>query len=188
MIGLRRGARAVSFDSVRGKDAMAECPREDDVLEAIAFGRWPERCSDLAAHASSCDICADLVEVARALHDDRSALCREAQPPAAGMVWWRATIRARAEAARTATQPISMLQGVAGACFVGAAAGLVTVAWRSMYWMGRIADLAVHLESRRADIASATTLAAGHGLPILVALAAGLVLAPLALYITLADD
>ena len=46
----------------------------------------------------------------------------------------------------------------------------------------------MRLESRRADIASASTLATGHGLPILVAVAAGLVLAPLALYITLADD
>jgi hypothetical protein len=177
MIGPRRRAQAVP-----------ECPREADVLEAIAFGRWPDRCGDLAVHASACDVCADLVEVARALHDDRAALCREAQPPAAGMVWWRATIRARAEAARTATQPISVLQGIAGACFVGAAAGLVTLTWQSVYWMDRIADLAVHLESRRADIASATTLAAGHGLPILIAVAAGLVLAPLALYLTLADD
>jgi hypothetical protein len=172
----------------RRTQAFPDCPREADVLEAIAFGRWPERCGDLVVHASSCDVCADLVEVARALHDDRAALCREAQPPAAGMVWWRATIRARAEAARAATQPISVLQGIAGACFVGAAAGLVTVTWKSVYWMDRIADFAVQLESRRADIASATTLAAGHGLPILIAVAAGLVLAPLALYITFADD
>jgi len=167
---------------------IAECVREADVLEAVAFGRWPERCGDLAAHVAGCEVCADLVEVARALHDDRAWLCREAQPPSAGMVWWRATIRARAEAARTASLPISILQGVAGACFVGAAAGLATVAWQSMHWMDRLGELAVHLESRRADIAAASTLAAGHGLPILVAVACGLVLAPLAIYLTLADD
>jgi hypothetical protein len=165
-----------------------ECPREADVLEAIAFGRWPDGCGDLSAHAASCEVCADLVEVAVALHDDRAALCREAQPPSSGMVWWRATIRARAEATRTATQPISVLQGIAGACVVGAAAGLVTIAWQSMHWMDRIGELAMRLESRRADIATASTFATGHGLPILVAVAAGLVLAPLALYITLADD
>jgi len=165
-----------------------ECPREADILEAIAFGRWPDGCGDLSAHAASCEVCADLVEVAVALHDDRAALCREAQPPSSGMVWWRATIRARAEATRTATQPISVLQGIAGACVVGAAAGLVTLAWQSMHWMDRIGELAVRLESRRADIATASTFATGHGLPILVAVAAGLVLAPLALYITLADD
>ena len=167
---------------------IAECVREAEVLEAVAFRRWPDQCGDLAAHVSSCEVCADVFEVARALHDDRDRLCREAQPTSAGMVWWRATIRARAEAARTATQPISVLQGIAGACIVGLAAGLVTVVWQSVHWVDRLGDLAVRLESRRADIASATTLAAGHGLPILLALAAGLVLAPLALYITLADD
>jgi hypothetical protein len=167
---------------------IAECVREADVLEAVALGRWPDRCGELAAHVASCEVCSDLVEVARALHDDRAWLCREAQPPSAGMVWWRATIRARAEAARTAAQPISVLQGIAGACLVGAAAGLATVAWRSIHWMDRIGELAVNLESRRADIASASALATGHGLPILIAVAAGLVLAPLALYFTLADD
>ena len=167
---------------------MSECEREAEVLEAIAFGRWSGQCGPLAAHAASCEVCADLVTVALALHDDRAALCREAQPPAAGMVWWRATIRARADAARTAARPISILQGIAGACMVGAAAGLATAAWRSMHWLDRVGDLAVSLESRRADIAAASALAAGHGLPILIAVAAGLVLAPLALYITLADD
>ena len=167
---------------------IAECARETEIVEAVGFGRWPGQCPELVAHAASCQVCADLVEVARALHGDREALCREAQPPAAGMVWWRATIRARAERARTATQPISVLQGIAGACIVGAAAGLATVAWQSMRWVDRIGELAVQLESRRADIASASTFAAAHGLPILLAVAAGLVLAPLALYITLADD
>jgi len=62
------------------------------------------------------------------------------------------------------------------------------VVWQSMHWMDRLGELAVQLESRRADIATASTFATGHGLPILIAVAAGLVLAPLALYITLADD
>ena len=137
---------------------------------------------------SSCVVCAELVEVASVLHDDRESLCRGARPPAAGMVWWRATIRARAEAARTATQPISVLQGVAGACIVGAVAGLATVGRESVQWVDRIGELAASLESGRAGIASASALAAGHGLPILLAVAAGLVLAPIALYITLADD
>jgi hypothetical protein len=148
-----------------------DCGRENEVMEAIAFGRWPAQCPELAAHAASCVICADVVAVARALHEDREHLCREAHPPAAGMVWWRATIRARAEAARTATQPISILQGVAGACIAGAAAGLVTVAWQSWHWSYWI-----------------NSLASGHGLPILLAVATGVVFAPLALYLTLADD
>jgi hypothetical protein len=184
----RRGARSFPLDGARGRQASDECPREADVFEAVAFGRWPAHCADLVEHVSTCPICADVVEVGRALHSDREALCREAQPPAAGMVWWRATIRARADAARTATQPISVLQGIAGACVVGAAAGVVSVAWQSIHWVDRLGDIAVRLASRRADIAAASALAAGHGLPILLALVAGLVLAPLALYFTFADD
>jgi hypothetical protein len=165
-----------------------DCPREADVLEAIALGRWPGQCAELTAHASTCPVCRELAEVACALSDDRDSLCRESQPPPAGMVWWRATIRARADAARTATQPISAAQGVAAACIVGAAVGLGGAAWRSLHWLARLGDLAAHLEARQASIAAASSFAAQHGMPILLALAAGLVLAPLALYLTLADD
>src|SRR4051794_17757371 len=166
---------------------IVECPRETEIVEAVGFGRWPDHCPELVAHAASCEVCRDVVEVARALHEDRDSLCREAQPPAAGMVWWRATIRARAEAARTATQPISVLQGIAGACVTGAAAGLVTLVWQSRPWIDRLGEIAMRLESG-GSLATASTIAARHGLPILAAVAAGLVLAPLALYLTLADD
>ena len=163
---------------------MIECAREAEVMEAVAFARWP-------AHVATCAVCGDLAEVARALHDDRDAACREAPAPAAGMVWWRATIRARAEAARTATQPITALQGIAAACAVGLAGGLVSVAWRSIdwtAWMDRLGGLVGHLEKRRADIAAVSALATSHALPVLLGLAACLVLAPLVLYLTLADD
>ena len=88
---------------------ITDCVREGDVMEAVAFGRWPVQCPELVAHAASCAICADLALVMRALHEDRESLCREAQPPAAGIVWWRATIRARADAARMATKPITVV-------------------------------------------------------------------------------
>ena len=171
---------------------MIECAREAEVMEAVAFGRWPEHAAEgLTAHVATCAVCGDLVEVARVLHNDRDAACREAPVPAAGMVWWRATIRARAEAARTATQPISVLQGIAAACAVGLAGGLVSVAWRSIdwtAWINRLGGLVGHLESRRGDIAAVSALATSHALPVLLGLAACLLLAPLVIYITLADD
>jgi hypothetical protein len=170
---------------------MTECPREADVLEAVAFGRWPDRAGELVAHAAACPVCADLVEVAGALQSDRQTACREAHVPTAGMVWWRATIRARADAARTATQPISVAQGVAGACAVGIACAAAGAAWQSVQWLtwtGRVGELVSNLESRRVAIASASSLALEHGPMVLLALAACIVLAPIALYITLADD
>ena len=168
------------------RQVVMECEREADVLEAVAFGRWPDLAAELVTHVAACAVCADLVDVARALHGDREAACREAPVPAAGMVWWRATIRARADAARTASRPITVAQGVAGACAVGLTCGLASIAWRSVHWADRFGDLATRLATDRVDFAS--MLAMEHALPLVLALAACLVLAPLALYITLADD
>jgi hypothetical protein len=84
--------------------ALVECGREADVLEAVAFGRWPDHAPELVTHVATCAVCADLADVARALHDDRETACREAPVAAAGIVWWRATIRARADAARTVSR------------------------------------------------------------------------------------
>jgi hypothetical protein len=165
-----------------------ECAREGDVLEAVAFGRWPDHSAELVTHIETCAVCADLVEVAQALHEERAAACREAPVPAAGIVWWRATIRARADAARTASRPISVAQGVAGACAVGLTCGLAGIAWQSVRWADRVGELATRLATRRVDLTPASMLAMEHAVPLVLALAACLVLAPLALYFTLADD
>jgi len=80
---------------------------------------------------------------------------------------------------------------VAAACGFGLAAGLAGAAWQSMQWLAwtsRVGDLVSRLEVHRAAIASASTLALDHGAMILLALVACIVLAPLALYITLADE
>jgi hypothetical protein len=162
---------------------MTDCPREQDIVEAVAFGRW-ERDAELKAHAGRCAICRDLVEVVHALHDDRAALIGEAHPPTAGVVWWRATIRARAEAAHTAMQPITVVQGIAGACVAGATAALATVAWRWMEPADRVGDLLLRLAVDR----GAAPFTIEHALLAVAGVAACLVLAPLALYFTLADD
>jgi hypothetical protein len=173
----------------RAFQASVDCPRESEVFDAVAFGRWPGRCDpDLAAHVAACTICRDLAEVACALHDDREAACREAHPPTAGMVWWRATVRARAEAAHTAMQPITVLQGVAAACAVGATAALATVAWRWVQATDRLGDVVALGAIDRDSLAAASAFGFEHALAVLLGLAACLVLAPLALYITLADD
>jgi len=165
-----------------------ECPREADVLEAIAFGRLTDASDpELAAHAARCSICRDLADVARALRADCETAIHDAHAlPTAGMVWWRATIRARAEAAQTVMQPITVLQGIAGACVAGATAALATVAWRFADASARLGDLVSYVASERGTLVSGFGFE--HALLVLVGLAACLVLAPLALYITLADD
>jgi hypothetical protein len=168
---------------------MIECAREQDVLEAVAFGRWPAHVDEgLRSHVSACAICADLVEVARALHDDRASACRDAHVPAPGLVWWRATIRARAEAARAAAQPITVLHGIAGACAVGLLCGLAGTVWRSFHGAWQLGDLVSQLGAGQAGLASAAALAPPLAVPLILGLAACLVLAPVALYFTLADE
>src|SRR5262249_26372830 len=84
---LLRRARAGLGESPwarRRPASVVECPHETAVFEAIAFGRLTAACEpELTRHAESCPVCHDLVEVARALHEDREALCREAHPPTA---------------------------------------------------------------------------------------------------------
>jgi hypothetical protein len=169
---------------------MIECPREHEIVDAAAFGRWDDRRDpELAAHVAACAICRDLVEVARALHDAGQAACRAAHPPTAGSVWWRASIRARAEAARTAMRPITMLQGIAAASVAGGTAALATIAWQASRVADRAADFLSGIALDRGGLASASPLGAGHAfVVVLAALAACLVLAPLALYFALADD
>jgi hypothetical protein len=163
-----------------------ECVHEHEVLDAIAFGRWSaERSPELVAHAADCAVCRDVADVARALHDDREAAMRDAHPPTAGVVWWRATVRARAEAARTAMQPITVLQGVAGACMAGATAALATVAWRWMDSADRIGDLLSRFVAER-GVAGGFSFE--HALLAVLGIAVCLVLAPVALYFTLTDD
>ncbi len=172
-----------SLRSVR-TETVVECPREADVLEAVTFGRLGE----VRDHLAECATCAEIAEIAGALHADYAAACRDAQVPSAGAVWWRATVRARAEATRTVSQPITVLQGVAGACGVGLACALIGIVWRSLAWFGRTGDLIERIDARRDDIAAASALLLQHGLPIMLALAACLIIAPLALYIALADE
>lgn len=90
-----------------------ECAREEDVLEAVSIG-WAARAdADLRAHVAGCAVCADLVQVTTALLADRELACTEATVPPSGVVWWRAQLRAREDAARAAAWPLAFIQGVA---------------------------------------------------------------------------
>ena len=154
---------------------IGECTREPDVVASVLSGRWATGIdADLRSHADACTVCREGVAVAMALRADREHL-NGASIPAAGQVWWRAAIRARAEAAHAAVRPMVWLQAVTGAAAVGAmAAGLPMVWSRVEQVFGRV-------------------LPFGGGslpdmLPLLLAIGAGIVAAPIAFYFAVPRD
>ena len=107
-----------------------ECDREVEIVEAVTCGRWPAGThEELQSHAASCPVCMDVVRVALALTQDRSDGLQSARVPSAGLVWWRAEMRARRDAVNRATRPMRIVEWTALTCVL-AAAGV------SLYWIG----------------------------------------------------
>jgi len=63
--------------------------------------------------------------VAEAIAAEAALARREATPPSSAIVWWRAQMRARQEAARAADRPITIVHGLAIACAAGLALSLI---------------------------------------------------------------
>ena len=164
----------------------SDCDREPDILEAVLSGHWPH---DVRAHARACPICSDVALAADLLRSEQAEAVHEAPVPTAGQVWWRATMRRRAEASATAARPITLIQGVAGASAAGACAAFVTVAWSSVEQpLGRIVA-AIGRDRLPTDALAwpaAATLPAIVSLALIVA--AGLILTPLVFYFALSDE
>lgn len=159
---------------------IVECEREQDVLDAIASQRWPERADeDLRAHVRSCELCADLVEVASALVNDHFPVSQESRIPSSGLVWWRAQLRARDEDTRAAARPIAFIQGVAASVAIWLLVTFVRTvpAGTFVAWKDWLVDLIPH--ASRSPLPSVA---------VLVVIGAALLLAPLAIYFAVAED
>ncbi|MBI1873775.1 MAG: hypothetical protein HYS05_07790 [Acidobacteria bacterium] len=163
-----------------------DCPREPEALEAACAGTWPDRCDeDLRAHVATCAICGEVVEVARALREDHDGSWRAASVPASGVVWWRAQMRARAEAARAAAKPITFVQGVAAACVVGGAIALAGAAFPWIRaWVASLPAVFPALDAAAADVPALVSLPRWLPLAAIVAV----LLAPVAIYLAVTDD
>jgi hypothetical protein len=161
---------------------LIECPRESDVLDALASKRWPHRVDrELVDHVASCDICSDVLAVAAAMQEDRDATWREANVPSSGQAWWRAEMRARHEAILAASRPITFAY-IAAASFALALLAIVCwFAWPAIHDF--VASLTTSLTSGPTEAAAFPLT-----LPLLVALGALLVVAPVALYLVLSDE
>ncbi len=105
------------------------CNQEAAVLEAVEAGRWPQACdAELREHVAQCAICSDVVLVAQLLQKEGQGARSEAVLPAAGLVWWKAQMRAKREAAARAAEPIALVQKAACAFAI---LSMVTLAvWR----------------------------------------------------------
>src|SRR5262249_61339232 len=61
---------------------VSECPREHEVVDAVASGRWPAHIGqDLRSHVDTCAICADVAVVAAAMQADRDRAWNDVQVP-----------------------------------------------------------------------------------------------------------
>ena len=166
----------------------AECDRESELLEALSARRWPARCDeDLRGHVASCADCAALVDVVSALLDDHEAAWHDARVPPSGVVWWRAQLRAREDAARSAARPLAFIQGVAASVALWLVVALVRAIPPAYFDASRewLADQLPRLAFGMPDVARVTA-AVPAGL--LIVLGAWLVLTPLAIYFAVNDD
>jgi hypothetical protein len=149
---------------------MKECIREHEVVEAVVSGRWPDACdAELRRHATDCPVCKDVISVAVALHEERDFALFNARVPSAGLVWWRAELRARREATRTAERPMKVAYSLAAGSVVGVGVAL-------------IAGLSPYIRELLAAFIDLPELGLLVG-----ALATLLVIAPLALYFVFSD-
>jgi hypothetical protein len=159
-----------------------ECRREAEVTEVVASGRWPERCpEDIRAHVAGCFICADIVEVALTLREDYEAAMVQAQVPPPGLVWWRAELRARQEAMRTVSRPMTIVQAFGLACAAGVLVAVFSPLWP---WLTEQLRLRGSI-----DMTSFSPILAQWGIPLALAVALALIIAaPIAMYLVLSDE
>jgi len=94
----------------------------------------------------------------------------QARVPSAGLVWWKAELRARREAVRVASRPITLVTGVAIA-FVLAAIAFLVVGY-----------------SKDIDMATVSAFVVARPMVLWIALAVILAATPIALYFVSSDE
>ncbi|HET7220305.1 MAG TPA: hypothetical protein VFJ02_19755 [Vicinamibacterales bacterium] len=164
-----------------------ECSREQDVVDALATGRWPARIADeLRQHVASCQICRDTLAVAGAILAEPDTFSADARVPSSAVMWWRAQMRAKQEAAREAARPVNVAQTVGAICAIALAVAFVVM------FSPLVRGWAVNtIDSLTGDIArvglQAALLTQGWLMPALLA-GLWLLITPLAIYFALAED
>jgi hypothetical protein len=103
-------------------------------------------------------------------------------------VWLRAEMRARAEAARTATRPIAMAQIAAVVCVAAAGGALfgATSSW-FQHWIGRIWGAVITIDLK-APLATPFAAALSEHLLLAGVIAAFVLLTPVAILLAARDE
>ena len=166
-----------------------ECRHEHDVVAAVLSGRWPHGCDEeLRSHVAGCGVCRGVTTIAALLREDQSASLSGVRVPAAGQVWWRAAIRARVEAAHTASRPLTWMQSLAAAAVAGLAIALFSVVWPLVREVAsRATTLVTSMSPGTAEVASLFATVMQQTLPLLLLAGAFAILTPIALYFALSD-
>lgn len=126
--------------------------------------------------------------VSEALTAEAAAARSEAAPPSGAVVWWRAQMRARQEAAQLADRPIAVVHALAIACGAGLAlalGGIVMTAVRGS--LGWLIDLYRVAASGAASLAT-FDLNSGWLTVSLTAMLVTIVIVSLAAVVVLADE
>ena len=165
-----------------------QCQFEQELLDAIAARRWPDRADEaLRDHVAHCGLCADVAEIAGAFFDDRDCARAEAIVPSSSAVWWRTQIRAREEAARLAARPLLIVQGIA--TVVAAVVAIALAPMASTWIRSSLAALgAAEFWALPRDVSLSWVLSAAAytTLPLIV-VGVWVVLAPVVVYLALDD-
>jgi hypothetical protein len=169
--------------------SVQDCRHEHDVVAAVLSGRWPHGCDEaLRAHVAACSACAGVTTIAALLREDEAASLSDVRVPAAGQVWWRAAVRARVEAAHTASRPITWMQGLAAAAIAGLAIALFSVVWPFLRQGASLATSAVaSMAPGASEVAPLFAAAVQQALPLLVFAGIFVIVTPIALYFALSD-
>jgi hypothetical protein len=129
-------------------------------------------------------MCMDLVHVASAFQGDHDLAWREARVPPSRVVWWRAQLRAREDAARSAARPLGFIQGVAATVAVWLVITLLRGVPSSVFaaWRAAARQLVPAVTFTLADVVSVLRVAGIAPIVLLCLLATWLLVAPLAIY------
>jgi hypothetical protein len=102
--------------------------------------------------------------------DEYASAMDQVRVPSAGLVWWKSELRARREAVRVASRPITLVTGIAGTCAIAVLA------------------LVILTLSKQLDMAAISAFVVAQPMVLWLVLAVILALTPIALYFVYSDE